>query len=63
INTFSNILTYLLRCNTDITSLLSGLAAKAVIIYISDYITKGTFKMYSIFESVHMVQNKQLSMI
>ncbi|KAK0430068.1 hypothetical protein EV421DRAFT_1893638 [Armillaria borealis] len=33
INTFTPILTYLLRCNTDVTSLRSGTAIKAVLIY------------------------------
>ncbi|EMD30857.1 hypothetical protein CERSUDRAFT_35342, partial [Gelatoporia subvermispora B] len=55
INTFSNVLSYLLRCNTDVTSLLSGSAARAVIMYISDYVTKSSLKTYSIFESVRLI--------
>ena len=33
-NTINPTITYLLRCNTDVTSLLSGTAIKAVIAYI-----------------------------
>ncbi|KDR65460.1 hypothetical protein GALMADRAFT_43933, partial [Galerina marginata CBS 339.88] len=35
INTLTPALTYLLRCNTDVTSLLSGTAVKAIVAYIS----------------------------
>ncbi|KZT31174.1 hypothetical protein SISSUDRAFT_973627, partial [Sistotremastrum suecicum HHB10207 ss-3] len=38
LNTVSPILTYLLRCNSDVTSLLSGTAIKAVVAYVCDYI-------------------------
>lgn len=38
LNTFMALLTYLLRCNTDTTSLLSGTAIKAAIAYITDYL-------------------------
>ncbi|KAF8573098.1 hypothetical protein K439DRAFT_1650061 [Ramaria rubella] len=40
INTFTPIVTYLLRCNSDVTSLLSGTAIKAVIAYVTDYVSK-----------------------
>src|SRR6202167_2752778 len=36
INTFTPIVTFLLRCNSDVTSLLSGTAIKAIVAYISD---------------------------
>ena len=39
INYYTPTLTYLLRCNSDVTSLLSGTAIKSVIAYITDYIT------------------------
>ncbi|KAJ7305398.1 hypothetical protein DFH08DRAFT_646198, partial [Mycena albidolilacea] len=48
-------LTYCLRCNTDVTSLLSGTSVKAVVAYISDYITKSSLKMYHMFDSVRAV--------
>ncbi|KAJ3557014.1 hypothetical protein NM688_g1702 [Phlebia brevispora] len=52
LNTFSVVLTYLMRCNTDVTSLLSGTQVKAVIAYVTDYITKMSLKSYTIFETV-----------
>ncbi|KAJ3559813.1 hypothetical protein NM688_g118 [Phlebia brevispora] len=52
INFYNIVITYLLRCNTDVTCLLSGTQAKAVIAYITDYVTKSPLKTYSIFEVV-----------
>ncbi|KAJ7301294.1 hypothetical protein DFH08DRAFT_639472, partial [Mycena albidolilacea] len=46
LNTVTPDLTYLLRCNTDVTSLLSGTSIKAVVAYVSDYITKSSLKIY-----------------
>ena len=47
INTLTPTVTYLLQCNTDITSLLSGTAIKAIVAYVSDYVTKPGLKIYS----------------
>jgi Helitron helicase-like domain at N-terminus/PIF1-like helicase len=58
INTFSPLLSYLLRCNTDVTSLLSGTAVKAVIAYVTDYISKNPLKTYAIFETIKSVFDK-----
>jgi len=55
INTLTPVVTYLLRCNTDVTSLLSGTAIKAVIAYVSDYVTKPGLKTYSIFDTIQSV--------
>ncbi|KAJ7435556.1 hypothetical protein FB451DRAFT_1000339, partial [Mycena latifolia] len=49
---------YCLRCNTDVTSLLSGTAIKAVVAYISDYVTKASLKIYHIFHTVRDVLEK-----
>jgi hypothetical protein len=49
-NTITPMVTYLMRCNSDVTSLLSGTAIKAVIAYISDYITKSSLKTYRVLE-------------
>ena len=48
-------LTYLLRCNTDTTSLLSGTAIKAAIAYITDYISKSSLKTHVIFETIKII--------
>ncbi|KDR76760.1 hypothetical protein GALMADRAFT_48097, partial [Galerina marginata CBS 339.88] len=58
INTFTPIVTYLYRCNTDVTSLSSGTAIKAVVLYVSDYITKSTLKTHTIFDSIKSVFHK-----
>ena len=55
INTLTPLVTYLLRCNTDVTSLLSGTAIKAIVAYISDYISKPGLKTYSMFDTIRSV--------
>ncbi|KAJ7152525.1 hypothetical protein C8R46DRAFT_862034, partial [Mycena filopes] len=57
-NTVNPILTYLNRCNSDVTSLLSGTAVKAVVSYVSDYISKLSLKSYQMFASVYDVFQK-----
>ncbi|KDR79826.1 hypothetical protein GALMADRAFT_62402, partial [Galerina marginata CBS 339.88] len=63
INTFTPIVTYLYRCNTDVTSLNSGTAIKEVVLYVSDYITKSTLKTHTIFDSIKSVFHKSSEMI
>ena len=63
INTLTPLVTYLLRCNSDITSLLSGTAIKAVVAYVSDYITKPGLKTYSIFDTIRSVFDRNSEMI
>ena len=63
LNTFTSIVTYLFRCNTDVTSLSSGTAIKAVVIYFSDYITKSSLKTHVIFDSIKSVFHKNSEMI
>src|SRR6266536_1238132 len=63
INTLTPLVTYLLRCNTDITSLLSGTAIKAVVAYITDYVTKPGLKTYSIFATIRSVFQRNSEML
>jgi len=63
INNVTPVLTYLLRCNTDVTSLLSGTAIKAIVAYISDYVTKPGLKTYSIFETIRSVFTRNSEML
>ena len=58
INNFTPLVTYLLRCNTDVTSLSSGTAIKGVIIYVSDYVVKPMLKTHVIFDSIQTVFQK-----
>ncbi|KAH6907180.1 hypothetical protein BKA70DRAFT_1104794, partial [Coprinopsis sp. MPI-PUGE-AT-0042] len=57
-NTFSSVLTYLLGCNTDVTSMLSGTAVKAVIVYVTDYITKPGLKTHVAFDAIRTILSK-----
>jgi hypothetical protein len=52
LNTFTYLVTYLFRCNTDITSLRSGTAIKGVLLYVSNYVTKPALKTHVIFDTV-----------
>ena len=52
INTFTPLVTFILRCNTDVTSLASGTVIKSVIMYVSDYITKCALKTHVLFDSI-----------
>ena len=52
LNTITPLVTYIFRCNTDVTSLSSGTAIKGVVLYVSDYITKSTLKTHVIFDSI-----------
>ncbi|KAF9031155.1 hypothetical protein BJ165DRAFT_1305908, partial [Panaeolus papilionaceus] len=59
LNTFHPTITYLYRCNTDVTSLMSGTAIKAVVMYVTDYITKSSLKTHTIFETIRAQFSKQ----
>ncbi|KAL1725088.1 hypothetical protein EV714DRAFT_196384, partial [Schizophyllum commune] len=54
-NCVTPVLTYLTRGNTDTTSLQSGTSMKAVILYVSDYITKCSLKTYHIMACIKSV--------
>jgi hypothetical protein len=45
-------------CNTDVTSLSSGTLIKAIVSYISDYVTKPALKTHQIFSSMYDVFEK-----
>jgi hypothetical protein len=55
--------TYLLRCNTDITSLLSKIAIKAIVAYISDYVIQPGLKTHVIFDIIKSVFDKSSEML
>ncbi|KAF7979063.1 hypothetical protein HWV62_43549 [Athelia sp. TMB] len=63
LNTFNYTLSYLLRSNSDVTSLLSGTALKAVVAYVTEYITKLGLKTYGVLDTIHSVIGKNLEMI
>ncbi|KAF8811287.1 hypothetical protein BYT27DRAFT_7278067, partial [Phlegmacium glaucopus] len=63
LNTFSYVVTYLFRCNTDVTSLRSGTAIKGVLLYVSNYVTKPALKTHVIFETVRSMFMKHSELI
>jgi hypothetical protein len=63
LNTFTPLITYILHYNTDTTSLLSGTAIKAIIVYVSDYVTKPSLKTYSIFDTIRWVFDRNSELI
>ena len=63
INTFSSLVTYLFRCNTDTTSLLSGTAIKATVAYITDYVTKPGLNTYSMFDTIRQIFEKNETLL
>ena len=63
LNTFTYLVTYLFRCNTDITSLRSGTAIKAVFLYVTNYVTKPALKTHVIFDTVRSVFQKNTEWI
>ena len=63
INWYTPILTFLMRCNTDVASLLSGTALKSVIAYTTDYITKSPLKTHTIFAAVKSIFSNHSNLI
>jgi hypothetical protein len=63
INFFTPVLTYIMCCNTDVTCLWSGTALKAVIVYVSDYITKTGLKTHVVFEAIRSIFDKHHDII
>ena len=63
INYFSPVLTFAVWCNTDTTSLLSGTAIKATVAYITDYVTKPGLNMYSMFDTIRQIFEKNETLL
>lgn len=63
LNTFTYAVTYLLWCNTDITSLCSGKAIKGVLLYVSNYVTQLPLKTHVIFDTVCSIFQKNSEMV
>ncbi|KAF5372660.1 hypothetical protein D9615_009864 [Tricholomella constricta] len=63
LNTFTYAVTYLFRCNTDVTSLRSGTAIKGVLYYVTKYVTKASMKSYVAFEAIRGALSKNTEII
>ena len=57
-NTWTKLVTYLIRSNTDVTCMLSGTTVKAVIAYITDYISIPGLKSNVIFDAILLALKK-----
>jgi len=55
LNTFSYLVTYLFRCNTDVTSLRSGTAIKSVLLYVTNYVMKAPLKTHAVFDTIRYI--------
>lgn len=58
INNFNDVILFLLRCNMDIKYIGSGEAAKALIYYVTDYITKATLPTHVALAAVEYAINR-----
>lgn len=63
INTYNPVLSYLLRCNSDVTCLLSGTTAKAVMAYVTDYVTKTKLTTASFFSTVRSIFDRNVEIL
>ena len=63
INFVTTTLTYLIKSNSDVTSLLSGTAIKAIVAYVTDYITKVPLKTHAMFDTVRTVFDRKATVI
>ena len=61
LNTYSNVLAYLMMSNTDATSLLSGTSMRAIIAYTTDYIMKSHLKTHAMMEIIKSFSKVPLS--
>ncbi|PBK66198.1 hypothetical protein ARMSODRAFT_890875, partial [Armillaria solidipes] len=62
-NMFMAALTYFVWCNTDVTNLSLYTTIKAVVLYISNYITKTTLKTYVIFDVIRDIFEKNTEIL
>ncbi|KAH9858961.1 hypothetical protein C2E23DRAFT_701816, partial [Lenzites betulinus] len=55
INSYNPLISGALRCNTDFTSLMSGTSIRAIIAYVTDYITKNGLTTHTFFQTIRTV--------
>ena len=55
INTYNPYLSWMLRCNTDVSALKSGTTLKAILWYVTDYISKSSLKTNVMFNTIQLV--------
>lgn len=62
-NKYNRAISYLIRSNIDVCSLMSGTAIRGVIFYVCDYITKSPLKTHVIFSVIQSVFMKNSEML
>lgn len=63
INDVTPVITVCHRCNTDSRCLLSGTSVKAVVGYVTDYISKGWLKTHQIFQTAYDAFSKNVDLL
>ncbi|KAH9848080.1 hypothetical protein C2E23DRAFT_740340 [Lenzites betulinus] len=63
INTYNIVLSNVLRSNSDLTCLLSGTQVKAIIAYVTDYVTKSSLTTHGFFETVRAVLDRNTDLL
>lgn len=58
LNTYNPVLSQCIRANTDVACILSGTQIKAILAYITDYITKSSLSTHTFFEIVRSVLDR-----
>ncbi|KAJ7572177.1 hypothetical protein C8J56DRAFT_763954, partial [Mycena floridula] len=58
VNNFNETMIRAIRCNMDIKTIISGVAAKAVLYYITDYITKSQLKTHVAYAALELAVKK-----
>ncbi|KAJ3526701.1 hypothetical protein NMY22_g10064 [Coprinellus aureogranulatus] len=63
VNFVNRVTTFIMGCNTDVTCLLSGTAVKAVIVYVTDYITKQGLKTHVLYDAIQSIITKSTEIL
>ncbi|KAI0643359.1 hypothetical protein C8Q79DRAFT_1024297 [Trametes meyenii] len=63
INTYNPVLSACMRFNTDVTCLLSGTQVRAIIAYVTDYVTKSTMNTHNFFKIIKTVLERNTELL
>ncbi|KAJ3519570.1 hypothetical protein NMY22_g13132 [Coprinellus aureogranulatus] len=63
VNFVNRVTTFIMGCNTDVTCLMSGTAVKAVIVYVTDYITKQGLKTHVLYDAIQSIISKSTEIL
>ena len=64
VNNYTETVIEILRCNMDIKFIGSGLSAKAILYYMTDYISKTQLKMHVVYNALEIaIQNYKIHLL